>query len=61
MDGAPNATLLLIITSTIVNHSVSRILIQDGKSCKVMYVLEKMVWDGATAEDSEDPEEVHDL
>lgn len=39
MDGTPNATLLLVIIVTIPKHSVSRILIDDGNLCNLMYLV----------------------
>lgn len=37
MDGVPNMTLPLVVTATVVNHSVSKILIDDGSSYVIMY------------------------
>lgn len=38
VDGVPNAKLPLVITATIMNHSVSGILIDDGSSSDIMYL-----------------------
>lgn len=38
MDVTPNMTLTLVVTTSINNHSVSRIIIDDGSSCDLMYL-----------------------
>lgn len=38
VNGFPNVTLPLVVTATIENHDVSRILVDGGSSCDVMYL-----------------------
>lgn len=38
MDETPKATLSLVVTTTMVNHSVLGILIDDRSSCNLMYL-----------------------
>ncbi|MCI37279.1 hypothetical protein A2U01_0058503, partial [Trifolium medium] len=37
VKGTPNADLPLLITATMVKHNISKVLVNQGSSCNIMY------------------------